>query len=54
MTGLQVVQSRRLHGIGTGVRRPRHRLAGVGAQILFTAVLQAALHLQARGIHQGP
>lgn len=53
LSGLQVVQSRGFHSIGTGVRRPSHRLAGVGEEVFLSKVLSAALHFSARRIYQG-
>lgn len=53
-TGMQMVQPRRIHGVGAGVRGPCDRLARVGAQVLLGPLLQTALHVSAWGLHQGP
>lgn len=51
--GMQVVQLGGLHGVGPGVRRPRHRLARVGKEVLFRTLLPATLHVPTGRVHQG-
>jgi CTD nuclear envelope phosphatase 1 len=50
--GQQMVQPRHFHRVGAGVCRPCHRLAGSRAQVLRGTLLQAALHVPQRSLHQ--
>jgi len=54
LVGLQMVQPGGLHGVCAGIRGSGDRLARAGEEILFGAILPAALHLPPGSLHQGP